>query len=129
MLNQTGGVEGRLLGDQKVLEFGAKGLGLFVVDEVVTLDAPGGDGVDDAISHLLEAGLALLSAEGPRKYFWARMLVALNDQLEGTSTLSCSKATDPSRKFESERQRRSRSLVVRVPVVGREVAADANSQS
>src|SRR3954453_12909698 len=33
----------------------------------------------------------------PRKYFWARMFVALSDQLAGTSTPSCSKATDPSR--------------------------------
>jgi len=75
-------VEGRLLGDQEVLEFGAKGLGLFVVDEVVALDAPGGDGVDDAVGHLLEAGLALIGAEGAAKVLLARMLVALNDQLE-----------------------------------------------
>ena len=33
----------------------------------------------------------------PRKYFWARMLVALRLQLSGTSTSSCSKATEPSR--------------------------------
>src|SRR5664280_1844904 len=33
----------------------------------------------------------------PRKYFWARMLVALRLQPSGTSTSSCSKATDPSR--------------------------------
>ena len=31
----------------------------------------------------------------PRKYFWARMLVALTDQVEGTSTPSCSNATSP----------------------------------
>ena len=43
----------------------------------------------------------------PRKYFWARMLVALNDQLEGTSTFSCSKATEPSRKFDIRASRRS----------------------
>ena len=33
----------------------------------------------------------------PRKYFWARMLVAFTDQVDGTSTPSCSKATEPSR--------------------------------
>ena len=33
----------------------------------------------------------------PRKYFWARMLVALRLQPSGTSTFSCSKATAPSR--------------------------------
>src|SRR4051794_22529966 len=32
----------------------------------------------------------------PRKYFWARMLVALSDHVTGTSTPSCSKATVPS---------------------------------
>ncbi len=31
----------------------------------------------------------------PRKYFWARMFVALTLQVEGTSTPSCSKATSP----------------------------------
>ncbi len=33
----------------------------------------------------------------PRKYFWARMFVALTDHEAGTSTPSCSKATEPSR--------------------------------
>ena len=33
----------------------------------------------------------------PRKYFWARMLVALRLHDAGTSTPSCSKATLPSR--------------------------------
>ena len=43
----------------------------------------------------------------PRKYFWARMLVALNDHEAGTSTSNCSKATEPSRKFEMRASRRS----------------------
>ncbi len=43
----------------------------------------------------------------PRKYFWARMFVALNDHVEGTSTSSCSKATEPSRKLVMRASRRS----------------------
>ena len=33
----------------------------------------------------------------PRKYFWVRMFVALRLHDAGTSTSSCSKATEPSR--------------------------------
>ena len=42
-----------------MLEFGAEGLGLGLVYEVGVLDAPLGDGVDDAVNNLLEAGLTL----------------------------------------------------------------------
>ena len=47
-----------------MLEFGAEGLGLGLVDEVGILDTPFGDGVDDAVGDLLEAGLSLVGAEG-----------------------------------------------------------------
>ena len=43
----------------------------------------------------------------PRKYFWARMLVALMLQSSGTSTSSCSNATAPSRKLVIRASRRS----------------------
>ena len=43
---------------------------------------------------------------GPRKYFWATMLVAFCDQLTGNSTSRCSKATDPSRKLVMRASRR-----------------------
>src|ERR1700683_4843211 len=42
-----------------MLQLGAEGLGLLVVDEVVALDAPLRHRVDDAVDHLLERGLAL----------------------------------------------------------------------
>ncbi len=46
-----------------MLQLGAKGLRLFVVDEVVAVDAPRRHGVDDAVDDLLQRGLALGCAE------------------------------------------------------------------
>ena len=63
MLNQTGELKAAFWVIEEVLQFGAEGLGLFLVDEVVALDAPGGDGVDDAVDDLLQRGLALGRAE------------------------------------------------------------------
>jgi hypothetical protein len=96
MLNHTGRVERRPLGDEEVLELVAEGLGLVVVDEVAALDAPLGDGVDHPVDDLLERLTRARGAGVPRKYFWATMLVALSDHVVGNSTPSCSKATDPS---------------------------------
>src|SRR5579875_3819878 len=47
----------------------------------------------------------------PRKYFWARMLVALTLQLAGTSTPSCSKATAPVAQWVMRASRCSHSTV------------------
>ena len=79
-------VERRLLVDDQVLELVAEGLGLFVVDEVAVLAAPVGDGVGHPVGDLLERRLPVGGARVPRKYFWARMLVAFMLQVEGTST-------------------------------------------
>ena len=58
-------------------------------------------------SELSRSGLPV----SPRKYFWARMLVAFCDQDFGTSTSGCSKATDPSRWSVSRASRRSHTMV------------------
>ena len=58
-------------------------------------------------SELSRSGLPI----SPRKYFWARMLVAFCDQDFGTSTSGCSKATDPSRWSVSRASRRSHTMV------------------
>jgi hypothetical protein len=47
-----------------VLELGAEGLGLALVDEVAALGAPLGDGVDHPVDDLLERRLALGGAGG-----------------------------------------------------------------
>ena len=57
-------VEGGPLGHDDELEFVAERLGLGGVDEVAVGDAPVGDGVGDAIGHLLERPLALGGAGG-----------------------------------------------------------------
>ena len=66
----------------------------------------------------------------PRKYFWATMLVALNDQLVGHLDVQL---LEGDRAVTEVRYPRVAAvpghLVVRVTVVAREVTADANSES
>src|SRR5512146_168308 len=54
-----GRVEGGELVDEDRLELGFEGVGLLLGREVAVLAAPGGDRVDDAPDHLLDAALAL----------------------------------------------------------------------
>ena len=74
-------VEGRLLVDDEVLELVREDLGLLVVDEVAVLDPPRGDRVDHPVGHLASDHSRSAVPRVPRKYFWARMLVALSSRL------------------------------------------------
>ncbi len=121
-------VEGGLLGDHQVLELGAEGLGLVLVDEVPAADAPFGDGVAHAVDDLLERLLALLGAGGAAE-------VLLGHDVGGVER-------PRGRELDPELLERDRSVavvrdpsiaafplefVVGVDALGREVAADADA--
>ena len=90
-------VESGLLGDDQVLQLVAERRRLDAVGEVAVADTPCGM-VSTTRSTTWRSELSRSGEpSGPRKYFWARMFVAFIDQLFGTSTPSCSKATSPVR--------------------------------
>jgi hypothetical protein len=52
-------------------------------------------GEHHAVDELLEARLALLGADAPRKYLVVTIVEALTDQKSGNSTPRCSKIVSP----------------------------------
>ena len=111
-----------------MLEFGNEGLSFGLVGEVVTLDAPVGDGVDDAVHDLLQAGLALRRAEGAAEVLLGKDVGRVNrprgrhfdaELLEGHGAVT--EVRDPGVATVPD------DLVVRVAVFGGEEAAKSDS--
>ena len=131
MLNHTGLLNAARWVTRMNFSSCVEGLGLGLVDEVAALDAPGGDGVDDAIDDLAQRrSRARAVPSVPRKYFWATMLVAFSDQVGGeldTELLEGDRAVlpvaDPSIAAFPDH------LVVRVHARRGEVPADSDGET
>ena len=124
------GVEGGLLGHEQVLELCAEGLGLGLVGEVVTLDAPSGDGVGDTVDDLLEAPLALRRAEGAAEVLLGEDVRRVHRPVRRDLDPELLKGNRPVAEVSDARVATiPDDLVVRVAIRGGEEPADADSKS
>ncbi len=129
MLNHTGELNAACWVTSRYLQLVAEGLGLVVVDEVAVAACPTSVMVSTTRSMTCFSERSRSAVPRvPRKYFWATMLVALTDHVDGELDAELLEGDRPVVQLVMRASRRSHvDLVVGVDPLGGEVAADADA--